>query len=152
MENYQQKERKICFMDCVWNIFFKWRILIITVVFFAVLFGMLKYMKDSKEKVEREKAESNVVTEISEEDIQNQLKNLSDIDKAKAETAMNYVKSLYGKKKYAKNAAIMKLDSYNVNRVELCYSIESEKNMSKLVSAYSNVFQKSDVKSLLVAE
>lgn len=55
MENYQQKERKICFMDCVWNIFFKWRILIITVVFFAVLFGMLKYMKDSKEKVEREK-------------------------------------------------------------------------------------------------
>ena len=58
MEKYQQEERKLCFMDCIWNMFFKWRVLILAVVFFAVLFGVLKYAKDYKEQEETENNKS----------------------------------------------------------------------------------------------
>ncbi len=149
MENYQQEERKLCFMDCIWSVFFKWRILLIAVVLFAILFGTLKYVKDSKAQ---ERTENNKMTEATADDIQDQLQKLTDVDKAKAETAMHFVKSLCDKKKYVRDAAVMKLDPYDVNRVVLCYYVKSEKNTSNLVQSYSNTCLKPEVLSLLVAD
>ncbi len=149
MEKYQQEERKLCFMDCIWNMFFKWRVLILAVVFFAVLFGVLKYAKDYKEQ---EETENNKIAGSTVDDIQAQLHKLTDIDRAKAETAMHFVKSLCDKKKYAKDSAVMKLDSYDVNRVVLCYNVKSEKNTSDLVQAYSNAYLKPEALSLLADE
>lgn len=149
MDNYQQEERKLCIMDCIWNVVFKWRIVIIFMVLFAILFGAFRYTKDFKAN---KRIQDDTISEISMEDVQKQLQNLPDVDRTDAETTMHLIKSLTEKKTYAQNAAVMKLDSYNVERVVLQYYVESEKNASSLLQAYSNAYLEPEALNTLVAD
>lgn len=148
MENYQQEERKLCIMDCIWNVIFKWRMVIVFVVLFAALFGGFRYAKDFKANAEIQESGH---LEITMEDVQNRLQELSDIDRTDAETTMHLIKSLTDKKKYAQDAAVMKLDCYNVNRIMLRYYVESEKNSSELLQAYSGAYLEPEALDSLVA-
>lgn len=149
MENYQQEERKLCIMDCIWNVIFKWRIVVVFVVLSAVLFGTFKYTKDSKANAEQQE---NSHSEITMEDIQERLSNLSEVDRTDAETTMHLIKSLTDKKEYAQNAAVMKLDSYDVNRIMLRYYVESKENASELLQAYSGAYLEPEALNLLAAD
>lgn len=149
MEKCQQEERKLCIMDCIWNVIFKWRMVIVFMFLFAVLFGVFKYTKDYKVNAEIQK---NNPSEISMEDVQKQLQNLPDVDRTDAETTMHLIKSLISKKKYAQDAAVMKLDCYDVNRIMLRYYVESKKNTSELVQAYSGAYLEPEALNALVAD
>ena len=134
--NYQQDEKELCIMDCVWSILIHWRRIIVCMVLSAILIGGLKYVKDIRTlQAVKESMESSKVTM---KDIAMKIKQLPKEDKTSVETAVNLIDGLKTKNEYAEKAAAMRIDRYNVDRVVLQYYIKSDEHASELVHAYSD--------------
>jgi hypothetical protein len=141
MEKYQQEERMLRIADCIWSVAKNWRHLIICMIVFAVVFGGMKYAKDTKEAQASIQNESETTEEADKtaEDVLARIQGLSEADRTDVDMAVRYVDALSARESYAENAALMQLDAYNVDRMVLRYSVQSENNTNQLLQAYGAV-------------
>lgn len=132
--NYQKEEKEFFVMDYVWRVLQHWRRIIICTVLFAVLACGAKYAKDIRAiEVEKKNAESSRITT---EDIEKQIDQIPEQDRINTETAFNLIQVLKDKNSYVDQAAVMRLDPYNVDRIVLQYHIETDDYVSELLNAY----------------
>lgn len=137
--NYQQDEKELCIMDCVWSILMHWRRIVVCMVLSALFIGGLKYVKDVRTlQAVRKSMEAGSVTT---KDIEEEIKQLPKEDRCGVESVINLLDGLKTKNQYAEEAAAMRVDSYNVDRVVLQYFIKSDSYALELVHAYSDACQ-----------
>ena len=148
MNNYCEEERKICIMDCIWNMIFHWRWILISMVACSVLFCGLKYIKDYRTLKNNDSNQAEINSSLN--DIEQQIEQLQGKDKVEAESAIAIVKSLVEKKEYANSSAVMKLDSCNVDSVFLQYYVKADDNTSELLQAYCNSYLTEEIKEKIV--
>ena len=49
MEFFEKEDRDLSILGCLWHLIEHWRLVLLSAVIFSVLFGSLKYVKDSRE-------------------------------------------------------------------------------------------------------
>lgn len=133
--NYQNEEKELCIADYVWKVLFHWRRIIVFMVLFSILTCAVKFVKDiqvlqnQKGAVEKES--------FTIEDIEKKINQIPEVDRANTEAVFNLIKVLKNKDSYARKAAVMQLDAYDVDRIVLQYHIETDTYISELLNAYS---------------
>lgn len=133
--NYQQEEKKLCIADYVWRILFHWRRMVVFMVLFSILACGMKYVKDIQVLQNQKKAAENKSFTV--EDIEKKINQIPEVDRANTATVFNLIKALKNKDSYARKAAVMRLDAYDVDRIVLQYHIETDTYISELLKAYS---------------
>ncbi len=115
METPDKMEQEINLGDLFWKILFRWRQVIFWGVFFAVLMGGIKFLKDIRayhktENMDLEQKES----ELSEEEMQQVIE------------ARNLKTRMEEYERYLDKSVLMKIDPYKKPVVELQYYVDSE--------------------------
>lgn len=136
MEFYEKEDRDLSILGCLWHLIEHWRLVLLSAVIFSVLFGSLKYVKDSRELQEIAKNSQLHTSSVS--DIKKRMEMFSGSQKDNIEMAAKLVDAMIETKLYAENSSVMCLDPYNVDRVILQYTVKADKNRLELLHAYKN--------------
>ncbi len=136
MEFYEKEDRDLSILGCLWHLIEHWRLVLLSAVIFSVLFGSLKYVKDSRELQEIAKNSQLHISSVS--DIKKRMEMFSGSQKDNIEMAAKLVDAMIETKLYAENSSVMCLDPYNVDRVILQYTVKADKNRLELLHAYKN--------------
>lgn len=150
MEFYEKEDRDLGILGCFWHLIEHWRLVFLSAIIFSILFGALKYVKDTREL--QESALKNTQLQAnSVSDIEKRMEMLSGSQKDNMQMAAKLVDALIETKSYAENSSIMDLDPYNVDRVVLQYTVKADKNRIELLHAYKNCIFTEESKETIVA-
>lgn len=127
-------KREISIFECIWCVIENWRKLFLSAILFALLFGVLQYIKAYQEA--QDKDLDVIVSPMTISDIEKRTDMLANPERRNVKIAMNFVDAIKNNNDYINNACIMKLNPYNVKRAVLQYSITSEKDISELSLIY----------------
>ncbi len=148
MEFYRKEERKFDIFGCIWRFIEHWRFVLLSVIVFAVLFGLIKYISDYR--VLKKEVENLQAEEYSASDLQAEISAFSEEKQSNIEIAILFVNALKERREYALNASIMKLDANNVDRVILQYTAKSKEDINGLLEIYSNCILTDSAQELIV--
>lgn len=150
MEFYEKEDRDLGILGCLWHLIEHWRFVLLSAIIFSVLFGMLKYVKDSRDL--QEIAQKNAQLQANSVfDIKKRMEMLSGSQKDNMEMAVGILDALIETKVYAETSSVMKLNPYNAFRVVLQYTVKTDENQVQLLHAYKNCILSEKSKVAIVA-
>lgn len=122
MNNHEEKmERKFSIYDLLWNILEKWRLILISMILFAVLFGV--YGVVTNQSIEKQNQQILQETTQHEETAEEQL---AVGEKEQVEVYWDLYQQYAQQKDYNENAVLMNLDAEKIPRTKVQFYIDKQ--------------------------
>ena len=118
------KERELNLIDMLVSIVARWRGIIVFAVIGALLIGAADYVK-SANQVNATQIANQEATSVEEQLLQIEEK-MTAVEKASVLSVIDDEKEYALRKEFLDTSAVMKMDPYNVHRIELIYKVQAE--------------------------
>ncbi len=127
MGTQERMERNVDLIELFWNILFGWRQIICFGIIFALLFGVIKYLKDYRnfqiaQHIDLDQEEAEFTAE----------------EEKQIEEARAMMKRIENYQKYMDTSALMQVDPYSKPIIELQYYVESDYTYNYTQDNYSD--------------